>query len=640
MKKKGYKFQKYQLNGKSSDGLKSSLMVRKSTHLDSPCGCGSGRIFKKCCYRSDHRIFNIVRYFDKLKNLKLRMHDFILSRFLQDEYFQDSDIQYLVDELSDKMRIPRFSQIFYEIKNGMDLSKKPEDIIPSAIHFETLIIDRVLPGHELPVFQEYLTSFLRKASARKLAWYKSYALSQFSLYEVIKVKKAKNALNYTWALLKNVFTGEIFEFKDPLLTCRVHIWDLIIGRRYEIAGFTLFSTSVFILIPSQQRLFNRILFIFCLKEEVARNSLAMVDIKSQYPQLFKYFSDEIPFLHGNFFRVPLLQAFLKRNSPVIIEILELVNAFSSDYPLIIKSPDGFAITYAKCKGALNPDRILDVVKILTEDEQHFIDISWSDTPDLFEFDYFVQNCNKATTVDVDFKPEILIGLSNDAIVHRIYQFLQKVIYYSTASIHIDWTMDEKVDSLDIPFEKSRVRGGFVKIKGAKLKLVTYSRESMKELREYIIDKFGSILTQISLPIFNNIQGERREKESDAYFAEEMPFVKYDDEEDEDDKPTFDSNLDDNDNVIDAINLKEESRLVKHYLDMKWLNSKIPALGGKSPKEAISDPDYFPLLLDLIKEIDNSADRKGEYEPSSSFSRMLNIKMNYTHFGNEFKQIKL
>jgi hypothetical protein len=51
---------------------------------------------------------------------------------------------------------------------------------------------------------------------------------------------------------------------------------------------------------------------------------------------------------------------------------------------------------------------------------------------------------------------------------------------------------------------------------------------------------------------------------------------------------------------------------EHY--EKWIDEKIPALGNKSPREAVKKPSGKEKLVDLLKEIENAEEhrkRRGE-----------------------------
>ena len=155
MKKERSKFQRYPLKGHIVKRSSLYQSAPQSARLRALCGCGSGRIFKKCCYRSDHRIFNLTRYIEKLKNVKLKMNDLVFRRFL-DEYIQVPEIQEATDKLSDQLYLPTFQQVINEVKQGTTSYDTPEQVIASTVQFEALSIDYILHGHKKPIFQEYL----------------------------------------------------------------------------------------------------------------------------------------------------------------------------------------------------------------------------------------------------------------------------------------------------------------------------------------------------------------------------------------------------------------------------------------------------------------------------------------------------
>ncbi|MHA1491322.1 MAG: hypothetical protein ACTSRI_16930 [Promethearchaeota archaeon] len=651
MKKEGYKFQKFQKSPSNIKMGKNSSVIRQSSQqpaqLRALCGCGSGRIFKECCYRSDHRTFNLTRYIEKLKSIKLRMNDLVFKRFLG-EYVQVPEIQEVVDEISDQLCIPTFQQAINVVKWDIPFHETPEDITASAIQFETLSIDRTLPGHKLPIIQEYLRFYLRKASERKRECYNSYAFSQFSLYEVVAVKKHINSQKNTWIILRDLFTNEKFEFKDPLISKRLYIWDIVIGRLYKIAGFNIFSTAVFIITPHQKSAFNRILFSFWLKEAMAQDPSILNRIKLQYPQLLELFSDKYASLQGDFFHTPTLRAFLKQNSPLLFEINRFIVSISHDYPMIFKSPDGYWWIYSECKGKLDPGNVEDVLKILRTDTRHFIETSENDNSNTFTFDYFISRNDEHLEeglIDTYINPKKLVELSKEAIVHRIFKFLQKSLIFGATSIMADFTMDQKAEAIESLTEGSMVRIGFVEIKGLKIKLTTYSKESMQELQNYLLQELSSINLQLSAPRFTDMQRELNEQEPfsssstipypypSPYYSNnsnnnnfdglDVEFNKYETEQYNKEDNKIESNLENdfNDNF-----LSQESMVLRAHLKRRWFDTKLPLLGGKTPKECVSDQKNLPRLVDLIKEMENDDDRKGEYDLKHSYSTLLNMNL--------------
>ena len=70
----------------------------------------------------------------------------------------------------------------------------------------------------------------------------------------------------------------------------------------------------------------------------------------------------------------------------------------------------------------------------------------------------------------------------------------------------------------------------------------------------------------------------------------------------------------------------ESRIIKRLLMKKWIDHRIPFLGGKSPREVLNENKKISLLLDLMKEYENLDDRQGNFNPNYTYSTLLGINI--------------
>ncbi len=629
MRRKGNKFTRDPLIKNSKKHDKINLDQYKSGRYWEKCGCGSDIIFSKCCYRSDHRIFNLTRYLDKLKNIKLKMHDLVLARFL-DDYKNIPEIGDIADKLSADLKIPRFNQIINDILNGQVKTETSNERLASAIRFETLAVDRTLPGHNRPIFQESLQFYLRKASDRVKKCYNSYSNSQFSFYEVIRVKKAEGAICNTWVLLRDLFTKKEHVIKDPLICSRLCIWDIVIGRLYRVAGFNLFSTAVFILNPDQQKIFNRILFMFWLKDAVSKDPNVLRELKSKHPQLNTDFSHKYASFSRDYFYNNLVRKFLKLNSPIFMEIMNLMHQVAPQYPFIVKSPDKQDIFYAKSKGELFSEKVIEAVEVIRSDIEYFREVPEMDETNKFSFDYFIdldESTISEEIIDKTITPENLIKLSKESIVHKIHELFQKTVVFGATSIISDWTMEQKVEAMENINDGQKVRVGFVEIKRDRIKLVTYSKKSMKKLLKHIKTILKSFLVQLSPPIYTDILEKSREQ---GQFSEHSTYLSSKEkiQSDEANLPHIDNltnlpEIDFRDEDEEDI-LQLESRIMRYYLMKRWTNQKIPLLGGKTPQESLTDAKNIHLLIDLIKERENDDDRRGEFDSNQTYSTYLGI----------------
>ncbi len=628
MRRKGNKFTQNSLIKNNKNHDKINVERYESGRYWEKCSCGSGLLFSKCCYRSDHRIFNLARYIDKLKNFKLKMHDLVLVRFL-DEYKNIPEIGDIVDKLSDDLKISRFNQILNDISSGQVKTETSNEKLASAIRFETLAVDRTLPGHDNPIFQEFLKFYVHKASDRFKKCYNSYSKSQFSFYEVIKVKKAEGAICNTWFLIRDLFTKKELVIKDPLICSRLCIWDIIIGRLYRVAGFNLFSTAVFILNPNQQKILNRILFMFWLKDAVSKDPNVLRELKSKHPQLNTDFSHKYASFSRDYFYNHLVRKYLKLNSPILMEIMNLTNQVAPQYPVIIKSPDKQDIFYAKSRGELSSEKVIEAVEVIRSDIEYFREVPKMDENTKFSFDYFIDRVESTISeeiIDKTITPENLIKLSKESIIHKIHELFQKTIVFGATPIMLDWTMEQKVEAMENINVGPKVRVGFVEIKRDRIKLVTYSKKSMKKLLKHIKTILKSFLVHLSPPIYTDLLEKSREQ---CQFSEHSTYLSSKEkiQSDEAILPHIDNltnrpEIDFRDEEEDILQL--ESRVMRYYLMKRWTNQKISLLGGKSPKESLTDAKHIHLLIDLIKEIENVDDRRGEFDSNRTYSTYLGI----------------
>jgi len=628
MRRKGNKFTRNSSINNNNKKNNINLNQFESGRYWEKCSCGSGLLFSKCCYRPDHRIFNLTRYIDKLKNIKLKMHDLVLIRFL-DDYKNIPEIGVITDNLSDDLKIPRFNQILNDLSSGQVKIESPNEILASAIRFETLAVDRTLPGHVKPIYQEFLQFYLLKASDRVKKCYSSYSKSQFSLYEVIKVKNAESAIGNSWVLIRDLFTKKEHVIKDPLICSRLCIWDIVIGRLYRVAGFNLFSTAVFILNPEQQKIFNRILFMFWLKGAVSKDPNVLMELKSKYPKLNTDFSHKYASFSRDYFYNNLVRKYLKQKSPILMEIMNLIHKVAPQYRSIIKSPDKQDIFFAKCKGDLSSEKVIEALEVIRSDIEYFREVPGMDEPNKLSFDYFIDHDESKIgeeIFDKNITPENLIKLSKESIVHKIHELFQKTILFGATSIMSDWTMEQKVEAMENINEGPKIRVGFVEIKKNRIKLVTYSKKSMRKLLKHIKTILKAFLVEISPPIYTDVMEKSRDQ--DQYHSSKEKI-----QSDEANLPHIDqlTNLPEIDfrNEGEEDLLQLESRIMRYYLMKKWTNQKIPLLGGKTPKESLTDAKNIHLLIDLIKERENIDDRKGEFDSDRTYSTFLGI--NVAHY---------
>ncbi len=623
MSKKGYKYLKHPSIGVNSKKEKQNDRGHET------CECGSGRLFKDCCYRPDHRIFHLDRHFEKLKNIKLRMNDIVAQRLLE-EYMEKSEIQDIADKMSDQMQIPDIRQEIERKSRYEEEAEDPNSIIASAIRLESLTVDLVLPGHKKPLIQECLNLFLRRASDREKECYNSYGFSQFSFYEVIAVKNGQYSLKNSWLLLRDLFTNEKFELKDPQFTGSFHIWDILVGRRYIIDGFTIFSTAVFIINHRQIGAYNRILFLFWLKSKIKNGSNSLISINERNTELFTLIKNKYADLQTKYFYTSELCEYIKKNSSVLVIIQNLLIKFNRDYPIIFKSPDNCLFMYITCEGKINSSKIQEIVDILRKDSKTFEDTSDSREKDIFRFDYLIPRKNMQYSEEdlvFNFAFEKLSKLSHEGIVHLVLKELQTTLVIGTSSLNLNWSKGQILSAADKIHDDLIVRIGFIEINRDTIKFTTYSEESMRALCSCMSTLLGPLILELSAPRILDLQKQAQVEEK----INETSFNDYreDNEKyyDDDTSDLLYEDLDKND-ITDDKELDDylsiASRMMKRDSIKSWIHQKIPVLGGKTPKECVSDSEKLPILVDLIKDMENIADKDGYYQPKNSYSSLLKI----------------
>ncbi len=635
MQRKGNKFSRNKPK-KADIQSKKKNSIQTSPRLKEKCGCGSGKSFENCCFRSDHKRFNLSKYLLKLKDIKLKMQDLVISRLIE-EYQNNPELREIADNLSYNLNLPIFQQIIDDIKNKIDIVETKGDVFMSAIRFEALTIDWTLPGQNRPFFQEALQFYIHKASERIINCYKSLSESQYSMYEVIEVKKAQGYDN-TWIRIRDLFTKKEFVVKDPIICSEMHIWDVIVGRLYRVAGFNLFSTATLILTPGQQKTFNRIVFMLWLKDMCSMKPIFLKRYLAKYPDLKMDFCLKHASFSKEYFYNAHLRNYLKMKSPEIAAIMGLMNRIAPEYPLIVKSPDYQKFLWSESIGEINENKKSEIVELIRSDVKNFHETIPAEETQEYSFDYLLPNeyAPKGDEImDLSLNPEDLINLNMEEITREVCKLNQNIVIIGTSSISLDDSFEEVVESIENLNRKSTVKAGFINISGKTIKLVTFSRKSMESLRNHVNTMLDPFLTSLSPPIYTDLLNRARHNTyypstyEDLTSIENMilnedPFKPIDDllylpEQISDNEEEFIEMEDEQD--IDLM-----SWMVRRTLMKRWVDQKIPYLGGKSPREVLKEKKNINILIDLIKEKENSADRQGEFNPQDTYSTLLNLNL--------------
>ncbi|MHA1150707.1 MAG: hypothetical protein ACTSR8_21000 [Promethearchaeota archaeon] len=68
------------------------------------------------------------------------------------------------------------------------------------------------------------------------------------------------------------------------------------------------------------------------------------------------------------------------------------------------------------------------------------------------------------------------------------------------------------------------------------------------------------------------------------------------------------------------------KALNYLIIKKWINQKNPLLNGKTPKESIKDPKLRGLVLDLIKDFENTDNRRGQFDPEKTYKTAMGNKL--------------
>ncbi len=591
-----------------------------------PCRCGSGKIFVECCFRSDHRVFNLRGYLEELKDIKISINNYVYRRFLQ-EYETNREIRDFSDKVSRQLKMMTVQAYINQFKQGIEFRETDKDRATSAVHFETSCVDYTPKSIEKPLFKEALMFYLRKASQKEKEYIDSFASSQFSLYEVIDVRRADFSSHNTWVLLREVFTHKEYELKDPQITAQLSVWDMVFTRLYHIDGFNLLSTAALILSPEMQKAFNRILLVLWIKDVLKEGPHGIESLRDKYPSLFTAFPNKYASIHRYFYHRSEIRRFLKRNAPLLFQAKGIMRDLPSHITSPkFKAPDDHELNYVECHGMLNPQKKHHFITKLRTRSERFIETSEQGHPGGFKFDYVIprKKVSSSRTFDSALTPDDLIQCGIKELTHNIFRFLQKSLQFQVKPLTIDLNPKPRINIDDYLKERPQVKVGFIEIKDSEIFLTTYSEESMKNLRNYLREECAEEVQELYPSTVHDLQDAREDPNSEASTPEPPPKA----------VSRFTDGRKSSDLSGDEIfPLSEDGSSEGEFFPMnsvrykeRWCNRTLPILEGKTPKEAVDDPDLFLLLIDMVKEMENHNNKTFEYNPNKGCSALLNLDL--------------
>jgi hypothetical protein len=264
--------------------------------LNEPCGCGSGKPFKACCYRTDHQRFDLRNYMASYKNAMNRLRSAVQVKILAAYSRGEPDLRTAMDVLARKLQLQEPEKFIEE--NGVspdffrhDVSAPEDEFMSKVLYFEEIAFQYHMPGHQQPLFHELSQVALRKGAVKEFEKVAHDALvsGAYSAYGVLDVKTPSGAGRQKWVLLRDLFDGSLHEFKDPNFDIKMGKWDVIIGKLIVVNGFHTFETSYLTLEPRIRPFINRLLFLLYCKHEIEMEGKTMPNLKEKFQVIFDRF---------------------------------------------------------------------------------------------------------------------------------------------------------------------------------------------------------------------------------------------------------------------------------------------------------------------------------------------------------------
>ena len=583
------------------------------------CKCGSGRPFGECCYRPYHTRFNLSSVTERLKNTKLRVLDIARDLFLT-HYEEDPAVREVADQLTSRLDMSPLSDV---LNDSGEIRARDEDPIAGAFFTETLLIDRILPSQKESFFQAAFGNLLKKRAPQEAECIATYGASQVELFEVVEVRRKGGdpEQDPPWNRLKNLFTGETFELKDPRLRGTLCIWDIVIGRHYTIDGFHFLSTGVLILTPHQRGVFGRLLLYFWWAWERDMHGWALSSFIQRYPELTTQFPlYEIP-LDYTALCNEHVKAFLKADALVVMEICDLMGEYEELGTPVILAPDGHPVRFTEARMFLKPERAEEVLDRLKMQPNWFIpDKGKAENPKDFVMLFQVPREKPVEEINTGPSFNDMLTLSVEKFAEELLSSSKRVVVLSQSASHRTAAGFIK-DLAAQNHPKNPHICGSVTRDGPTLLVFTYSMESGTKLKQLLGDALGDIILRIEdkedlepIDLENPGAGTSLEDGTGEFDTAE-------DLEEPEDASAEESNFQREEEYASA--QMKRRFLLKQW--ERWLDEPLPILQDKTPRQAQKIPALRPRLMFLLKEREHQLDMEGEYSPDKSLMREMNLQ---------------
>lgn len=545
--------------------------------------------------------------------------DVILARYRLGE----KEIMQSADALTRRLGMPQLPEI---VEKG-----PPEDPVEKAIaktnlalFFDALAVDQVLPGHARPLFSKIVSARTPPLSPLEQEIVQALINSEYSAYEVIRVKKDRKANQTKWCRLRSLFTGKIYDYSDAALVGQFRAWDILIGRLHAVRGVNLLTTMAFIINARNAPVFNRLLLYYWIAWERKINSVPVQNLAEMFPRPFQEFGTFQATLTSPQLYNERVQAFLKADCPVIREIYDALAQVNSKRPRVTGTPEGYEPKLCSARGTLQEGSGPTIFQLLKGDTRHFREgkpqIKETHVPETFTFEFLART---PPTPKLGFQSqetpptssfEELATLSVEEYKAHLSEAMPEVAAIEFSPEH--WPM------INTPLENRALLPaivGFVDVDQEHIRLSADSEEAFSRLNELVRVTFGNLLLDLKKNLATDLAasaGQIQAQTRDILSSWENLLDKFPESSRE--------------HLSDAMyqvmrwaaNVETGEARAKNHLE--WIERPHPLLQFKSPREARADPALRPRLIEIVKQLENLEDSVGVLDPAHSYWALLDF----------------
>ena len=542
-----------------------------------------------------------------------------VSEYISTKYAENDEIiTRVTDQVAERLGMSPILEFF---QNTFPLSMQKSDVaMRVALFHESLGLHQVLPGHARVLYEEVFLARIARASPLEQEVYDAFRQSQYSLYEVVSVRKNATTGQTEWCLLRDLFTGKRYEYSDPALAGTFLIWDVILGRMYTVSGTNLFSAFAMNVKANQAFAFNRLLLYYWAHWETDRNHLTLRELAEKYPAPFRDFNNFDRNLAGSQLFNERLRNFLRWDCPVVWELFYAMNYLGVKQDSETLAPDGRPFAFVRTEGLLRGGCDEEVCRLLRANPRRFREGKHPFLEyyayEFYSFEFTAlpesldqQPIHRGTQADLDF--EKLFCLPVAEFKTHMDQILREIILFGFTP--------ERAPVIDNPLYNAmpfREIAGFIDVGDDKISCTAYSEGAMSRLcaeLESILEELFPVMEPVkqldSAPKLKRPKYRPRGKKAggNAYGV----------------------------NGPDPSEAKEDPRGLKLYrFDARdagesgkraWVERPHPLMELKSPAEFANDPATRSELVEMVKQIENFEDYQGRYDSTFTYWAALGLQ---------------